>query len=121
MRELGAPFLLHLWFWNGKLVKRADFLFVIGYNGEVAVVDGQQRRRYGKLSTRQLLNKGQYRAAFCSADYKKQVGEAGADEELELVRSVMEDIASRSQTIEDIRKLFGVFGIPPGIKRVVVA
>ena len=102
-------------------MKRADYLFVIGYDGDKAVVHGQQRRRYGKLTTRQLLDQGLYRAAFCSADYALQNAAAGAAEEVELVRATMEQLTSRPYTVEDLRKLFGVFGVPAGIKRVIVA
>ena len=102
-------------------MKRADFLFVIGYDGDKAVVDGQQRRRYGKLTTRQLLDQGLYKAAFCSADYALQTDAADAAEELESVRATMEQITGRPHTVEDLRKLFGVFGVPAEIKRVIVA
>ena len=97
------------------MVKRADFLFVIGYDGDKAVVHGAQRRKYGKYTTQQLLDEGLYKAAFCSADY------AGNAEEIELVRATMARVTGRSYTVEEIRKLFGVFGVPAGIKHVIVA
>ena len=96
-------------------MKRADFLFVIGYDGEHAVVHGRQRRRYGTLTTAQLLEQGLYKAAFCSAEF------SGKGEELELVRGAMEQRTGQSCSVDDLRKLFGVFGVPQGIKRVVVA
>ena len=102
-------------------MKRADYLFVIGYDGDKAVVDGQQRRRYGKLTTRQLLDQGLYKAAFCSADYAVQTGVAGGAEELESVCATLEQLTGRPHTVEDVRKLFGVFGVPADIKRVIVA
>lgn len=102
-------------------MKRADYLFVIGYDGDKAVVDGQQRRRYGKLPTRLLLDEGLYKAAFCSADYAVQTEASGAAEELELVRAAMEQVTRRPCTVDDLRKLFGVFGVPAGIKRIIVA
>ena len=102
-------------------MKRADFLFVIGYDGETAVVHGQQRRRYGKLTTTQLLDRGLYKAAFCSADHAAQTEAAGAAEELEMVRATVEQVTGRPHTVADLRKLFGVFGVPAGIKRIIVA
>lgn len=102
-------------------MKRADYLFVIGYDGDKAVVHGQQRRRYGKLTTRQLLDEGLYKAAFCSADHALQTGAAGAAEELELVRAALEQVTGRPCTVDDLRKVFGVFGVPSGIKHVIVA
>jgi hypothetical protein len=97
------------------LVNRADFLFVIGYDGDKAVVHGQQRRRFGKLDTAQLLEQGLYKAAFCSAEF------SGKADELELVRAAMEQVAGQPCSVEDLRKLFGVYGVPDNIKRVVVA
>jgi hypothetical protein len=97
------------------LVNRADFLFVIGYDGDKAVVHGQQRRRFGKLDTAQLLEQGLYKAAFCSAEF------SGKADELELVRAAMEQVAGQPCSLEDLRKLFGVYGVPDNVKRVVVA
>ena len=102
-------------------MKRTDYLFVIGYDGDKAVVHGQQRRRYGKLTTRELLDRGLYKAAFCSADHAVQTGAVGAAEELEAVRATMEQMTGRPCTVEGLRKLFGVFGVPAEIKSVIVA
>ncbi|MCY4482685.1 MAG: hypothetical protein OXC12_07410 [Spirochaetaceae bacterium] len=100
---------------DATLVNRADFLFVIGYDGDKAVVHGQQRRRFGKLDTAQLLEQGLFKPAFCSAEY------SGKADELELVRMAMERIGGQPCSVEDLRKLFGVYGVPDNIKRVVVA
>ena len=64
------------------MLPREDFIFTIGYNGPIAVVDNQAKRKYGKLSTRELAEKGLFRAAYSSAVYsndpeeKKFVAEA---------------------------------------------
>ena len=95
-------------------MKRADFLFVIGYDGDKAMVHGQQRRIYGRLTTQQLLDRGLFKAAFCSAVH------AAAADEVELVRVAIERLTNRPTSVSDIQKLFGVFGVPDGIKRVIV-
>ena len=51
------------------MLSREDFVFTIGYDGPTAVVDRQARRKYGKLSTRELAEKGLFRAAYSSALY----------------------------------------------------
>ena len=79
------------------------------------MVHGQQRRRFGKLDTAQLLEQGLYKAAFCSAEF------SGKADELELVRAAMEQVAGQPWSVEDLRKLFGVYGVPDNVKRVVVA
>ena len=96
-------------------MNRADFLFVIGYDGDKAVVHGQQRRRFARLDTAQLLEQGLYKAAFCSAEF------AGKADEWEMVRTAMEQVTGQDYSVDDLRKLFGVYGVPENIKRVVVA
>ena len=53
------------------MLPREDFVFTIGYDGPAAVVDNQAKRKYGKLSTRELAEKGLFRAAYSSAVYSK--------------------------------------------------
>ena len=53
------------------MLSREDFVFTIGYDGPVAVVDNQAKKKYGKLSTRELAEKGLFRAAYSSALYSR--------------------------------------------------
>ena len=53
------------------MLSREDFVFTIGYDGPAAVVDNQAKRKYGKLTTRELAEKGLFRAAYSSALYSK--------------------------------------------------
>ena len=57
------------------MLSREDFIFTIGYDGPVAVVDKQAKRRNGSLSTRELAEKGMYRAAYSSAIWSKNPSE----------------------------------------------
>ncbi len=52
-------------------MKRNDYVFCIGYQGNSALVDGQATKQYAKASTDELLDKGLFRFAFCSALYDK--------------------------------------------------
>ena len=61
------------------MLSREDFVFTIGYDGPSAVVDKQAKRKYGKLSTRELAEKGLFRAAYSSAMY------SGNQEDLKFV------------------------------------
>ena len=79
------------------------------------MVHGQQRRRFARFDTARLLEQGLYKAAFCSAEY------AGKADELEMVRTAMEQVTGQDYSVDDLRKLFGVYGVPENIKRVVVA
>ena len=57
------------------MLSREDFVFTIGYDGPAAVVDNQAKKKYGKLSTHELAEKGLFRAAYSSALYSKDPAE----------------------------------------------
>lgn len=85
------------------MISREDFIFAIGFDGAQAVVDGRAKREFGKLSTRQLAEAGQWRAAFASALW------SGKDEEIEEFRSLYNRASgSEYRTVEELKRLFGV-------------
>ena len=53
------------------MLSREDFVFTIGYDGPSAVVDNHAKRKYRRLSTKELAEKGLFRAAYASAVYSK--------------------------------------------------
>ena len=57
------------------MLSRNDFVFTIGYDGPVAVIDKQAKQRYKSLSTAELAEKGLYRAACASAVWSKNQSE----------------------------------------------
>jgi hypothetical protein len=94
------------------VLNRKDFVWTIGYDGPVAVVDKQAKQKYGDLSTRELAEKGLFRAAYSSAIYSKNV------DELQTVVDVYNKAAGASFTVSSsLDRLFGVF--PVEVKRVV--
>ena len=93
-------------------IKRSDFVFTIGYQGDTAIVDGSARKRYGKLTARDLLEKGLYRSAFCAALY---------DEEMETFLPEYRDATGMdARTPEALQRMYGVFGAPDSIDKVSV-
>ena len=72
------------------MLSREDFVFTIGYDGPAAVVDNQAKRKYGKLSTRELAEKGLFRAAYSSALYSKD------PEELKFVAETYRKVGASS-------------------------
>ena len=90
------------------MLSREDFVFTIGYDGPAAVVDNQARRKYGKLSTRELTEKGLFRAAYSSAVYSKDPQEqrfvAEAYNKLKGLSTDMSDAE-----VAAMGRLFGVF------------
>jgi hypothetical protein len=92
------------------MISRKDFVFTIGYDGPAAVVDGQAQRKYGALSTRELAEKGLFRAAYASAVY------SGAAEEKAVVAELYHKASGTAGSALD--RLFGVF--PVEVKRIIV-
>ncbi|MDR0998713.1 MAG: hypothetical protein LBL70_06570 [Treponema sp.] len=95
------------------MLSREDFVFTIGYDGPAAVVDRQAKKRYGALSTRELAEKGFFRAAYASAVYSKDPAEIAEVVEIYNRFSGAGPGASSSPD-----RLFGVF--PVEVKRSIV-
>ncbi len=83
-------------------------MFTIGYDGTSAVVDGNARRRYGKLSTPELAARGLFRAAYCSAL------RSGSAAELDSVAEAYNRCAGTTYRGSDpsFARLFGVGSLP---------
>jgi len=91
------------------VLSREDFVFTIGYSGPAAVVDNHAKRKYGKLSTRELAEKGLFRAAYSSAVYAKDPQEQRfvAEAYNKLRGQSSADISEAE--IASLGKLFGVY------------
>ena len=90
------------------MLSREEFIFTIGYDGPSAVVDRQARKKYGSLSTRELAEKGFYRAAYSSAVYSQN------PDELKLIADLYNRLgasgteASPGYELPAFERLFGV-------------
>ena len=90
------------------MLPREDFVFTIGYDGPTAVIDNQAKKKYGKLSTRQLAEKGLFRAAYSSAVFSKD------PDELKLVAEIyyrLQNDAKREISQSDIAAMERLFGV----------
>jgi hypothetical protein len=88
------------------MLTREDFIFTIGYDGPAAVIDGKAKRRYGGLSTRELAEKGLFRAAYSSAIWSND------QKEIESLVEIYNSISGASLTTDSpLDRLFGVFPI----------
>ncbi len=96
-------------------MKREDFIFTIGYQGDLTLVDGKAKKEYGKFDTDALVEKGLFRAAFCSALY---------DGDREKMKHVVESYNSVSgaklETVEDMKRMLGVYQVPEEVEKVKV-
>ena len=106
------------------MLSREDFIFTIGYDGPHAVVDSQAKRRYGSLSTRELAERGLYRAAYASVVYARRSAENGTGQEgWESGLAAFVEIYNRNSGAtltadSPLDRLFGVF--PVDVKRAIV-
>jgi hypothetical protein len=86
------------------MLSREDFIFTIGYDGPIAVVDKQAKKQYKSLSSAELAEKGQYRAACSSAIWSKN------PRELDAVLDVYnKNVNSPLNPDVSLERLFGVF------------
>jgi len=84
------------------VLDREDFIFTIGYDGPVAVVDKQAKKKFGKLSVKELAEKGLFRSAYSAAIY------SGNKEEIELVAEAYNRLGGNSADKSAMERLFGV-------------
>ena len=97
-------------------LSRSDFLFTIGYQGSIAIIDRSAQRRYGRLTVDELLERGLYKPALCAAEY-----DCDQDAQEKVLRSYNEQAVAPLFSVDQIRACFGVFGVPEsvtGVERV---
>lgn len=86
------------------MISREEFIFTIGYDGPMAVVDGHAKKKYGGLSTAELAEKGMFRAAYASALL------SGSPEELDAVIAAYNASSHAGVTRDSpLGRIFGVY------------
>ncbi len=96
-------------------MRREDFIFTIGFQGDAAIVDRQARSRYGTNSTRELAERGLFRAAFSSALFSK------SEEEMrEFIEIFNRSGGGEDRTPEQCKRLFGIYDVPEENVKVVL-
>jgi hypothetical protein len=94
-------------------MKEDDFVFTVGYQGDTAIVDGKLQRQHHSKNVEQLLEANLFKAAFCKALFRE-------DEALQ--RQVLcvynEKSGSHYESIDNLKRLFGVFGLPEGVSKI---
>ncbi len=96
-------------------MRREDFVFCIGFEGSTAIVDGRLSRRHGSSSTRQLAEAGLFKPALASAVF------SGSEQELAEVLAIYnQGTGAPVRSAEELKRIFGVFAVPEGVKKVTV-
>jgi hypothetical protein len=99
---------------NGAM-RRADFVFCLGYDGSTAIVDGRLRRKYGSLGFRELAEAGLFKQALCMAVFDDD--EAGCEEVLSRYNA---RTVHQVGTVAELGRLYGTSGVPEGVTKVTV-
>jgi hypothetical protein len=102
------------------LISRRDFTFTIGYEGNVAVVDGALKKRYGSLTVEQLAEKQLYKQAICCAVYDQSTGDTAGQPLQKVLEIYNRNAEKKIGSVEDLKRTFGVQEVPEGIAKVTV-
>ncbi len=96
-------------------MKREEYMFCIGYQGDTALVDGQAKRNYADASIADLVDKGLFRFALSGALFDND------EKALEIIREGYNRIAgTQLETPEDLKRLFGVIEPSESTTRVLI-
>lgn len=85
-------------------------MFLVGFDGKHALIDGYSTRKYGRKTTVELAELGFYKAAFCSALFSNST-----DEQNDLVQWFKQHALFASYDFSQLKSLFGVFEVPSNI------
>jgi hypothetical protein len=96
-------------------MRREDFVFCIGYEGSTAIVDGKLLRRHGSSTTLQLAEAGLFKQAINSALFSDN-----AKELEDIVVLFNRATSSTVRSVDELKRTFGVSGVPEGVKKVTV-
>lgn len=94
-------------------MKEDDFICTIGYQGDAAIVDGKAQKKYKSYSIDRLLEEGMYKAAFCKAVYHEDV-----EGQEKVLRIYNEKSGADYRSIENLKRLFGVYGVPEEVSTI---
>ena len=95
------------------MIKREDFIFTVGYQGDTAIVNGELKGRYGKLQSVALAEKGLFKPAVCSALFDKN-----EDDLAEVLSIYNKHIDKPLNSPADLKKTLGVTDVPDGIMKI---
>jgi hypothetical protein len=96
-------------------MRRADYVFCLGYDGSTAIVDGRLQRKHGSLGCRELAEAGLFKQALCAALYDGD--EAGRGEVLARYNARASHPVG---TVAELERLYGTSGVPEGVTKVTV-
>ena len=97
------------------MISREDFIFIIGFSGDVAIVDGRLKRQYGEYSPVALAEQGLYKAAISAAVYEN------LEEDLMRILEIFNrESGGHLDSVEELKTLFGTYDLPENVSKVKV-
>ena len=97
------------------MIGREDFIFTLGFEGSVAIVDGRAKKKYRKYTALQLAEAGLYKPAISAAVY---------DDDADALDGVLavynREADGPLSSTDELKRLFGVTQIPKEISKVSV-
>ena len=96
------------------MLRRDDFVWCVGYQGDAAVVDTRAKKTYGKLSSKQLLEKGLFRPACSAAIYDN----SDADMQ-QVIDAYNAATGAKLSSAEEMKRLLGISAVPDDISTVI--
>ena len=94
-------------------MRKADFVFCIGYDGSTAIVDGRLQRKQGAQGPTGLAEAGLYKQALALAAHD---GDAAASEAVLAYYNA--HTAHPVGTVAELERLYGTTTAPEGVTKV---
>ncbi len=96
-------------------MRRDDYVFCIGFEGSAAIVDGKLARSHAGWSAVRLAEAGLFKPAVAAALFD------GSAADLEAVRALYNARGGVPvQGVEELKRTFGLSGVPDGVTRAIV-
>jgi hypothetical protein len=96
-------------------MRRDDYVFCIGFEGSAAIVDGKLARGHSGWSAVRLAEAGLFKPAVAAALFD------GSAADLEAVRALYTARGGIPVNgVEELKRTFGLSGVPDGVTRVTV-
>ncbi len=96
-------------------MRREDYIFCVGFEGATAIVDGRLLRRYRSFSSRQLAEAGLFKQAACAA-----IADDNPQELEEVLSIYNQKTTVPVGSVEELKRIFGITGMPEGVIKVTV-
>ena len=94
------------------MIRRDDFVFTVGYQGDTAIVDARAKRQYRGQSAAELVANGLFKQAFCAALFD------GDEEGMKMVLEEYGKSEGREYSnADELKRVFGVDGVRDDISR----